>query len=69
MEDRAGNVSELTLVCIDLAARLEEAEDVEERRAIVTEHVRNYEGVRIPMVDFEAGECPGSVFRCVCVVF
>ncbi|XP_037779372.1 NHL repeat-containing protein 2-like [Penaeus monodon] len=55
MEDRAGNISELTLVCIDLAARLEEAEDVEERRAIVTEHVRNYEGVRIPMVDFEAG--------------
>ncbi|XP_047468756.1 NHL repeat-containing protein 2-like [Penaeus chinensis] len=55
MEDRAENISELTLVCLDLAARLDEAEDAGERRAIVTEHIGNYVGVKIPMVEFEAG--------------
>ncbi|XP_063591986.1 NHL repeat-containing protein 2-like [Penaeus indicus] len=54
-EDRAGNISELTLVCLDLAARLDEVEDVGERKAIVTEHVKNYVEEKIPMVDFEAG--------------
>lgn len=56
MDERAGNISELTLVCIDLAARLEDVVDVGERRAIVSEHIRNYDGAKIPMVDFEAGE-------------
>lgn len=55
MDERAGNISELTLVCIDLAARLEDVVDVGERRAIVSEHIRNYDGAKIPMVDFEAG--------------
>lgn len=55
MECPASNVSELTLVCIELAAKLEEIAATEEKEACIVEHIAQYSREKVHMVDFDSG--------------
>ncbi|KAG7163204.1 NHL repeat-containing protein 2-like [Homarus americanus] len=63
MEGPAQSIGELTLICLDLAARIEEATTREEKISIINEHIETYTLEKIPMVDFEAGLEWFNVFR------
>lgn len=52
----ARNVGELTLACIELAARLEEQQDQEEKLSCICEHIETYTSNPIAMMDFEPGK-------------
>ena len=56
MECPASNVGELTLVCIELAAKLEELATTEEKEACIVEHIAQYNREKVHMVDFDSGE-------------
>ena len=56
MEGLACNVGELTLVCIELAAKLEEIATLEEKELCVVEHIVQYSSEKVDMVDFDSGE-------------
>ncbi|KAK3873469.1 hypothetical protein Pcinc_021523 [Petrolisthes cinctipes] len=59
MEEEEGgparNVGELTLACIELAAKLDELQDQEEKMSCIDEHIKTYTSNQIPMIDFESG--------------
>ncbi|XP_069166053.1 NHL repeat-containing protein 2 isoform X2 [Procambarus clarkii] len=55
MEGPARDISELTLVCLELAARVDEALTREDKISLITQHIVTYTQEQIPMVDFEAG--------------
>ncbi|MPC77405.1 NHL repeat-containing protein 2 [Portunus trituberculatus] len=55
MECPARNVSELTLVCIELAAELEEKVTIEDKEACIVEHITQYSREKVHMVDFDSG--------------
>lgn len=56
MEGPAVNIGELTLVSIELAAKLEELTTTEEKEACIIEHLVQYSREKVPMVDFDTGE-------------
>ncbi|XP_068239401.1 NHL repeat-containing protein 2 [Palaemon carinicauda] len=51
----AKNIGELTLVCIDLFAKISEAQSDSERISLVNDHLQIYTENEIPMVEFETG--------------
>ncbi|KAG0718614.1 NHL repeat-containing protein 2 [Chionoecetes opilio] len=55
MEGPAQNVSELTLVCIELATKLEDMATLEEREACIVDHIAQYTREKVHMVDFDSG--------------
>lgn len=56
MEGPARTVSELTLVCLELASKIEELPTREEQEACIIEHLAQYTKEKVHMVDFETGE-------------
>lgn len=56
MEGPARTVSELTLVCLELAGKIEELTTREEREACIIEHLVQYSREKVHMVDFDTGE-------------
>lgn len=55
MEGPARTVSELTLVCLELAGKIEELTTREEREACIIEHLVQYSREKVHMVDFDTG--------------
>ena len=52
----AKNISQLTLVCMELASRIEEITAEEEKISLVKDHITTYVQNEIPMVEFGSGE-------------
>nr|XP_053634639.1 NHL repeat-containing protein 2-like [Cherax quadricarinatus] len=55
LEEPARNISELTLVCMELARRVEDASSREDKMSVISEHILTYTQNKITMTDFEAG--------------
>ncbi|XP_064120457.1 NHL repeat-containing protein 2-like isoform X1 [Macrobrachium nipponense] len=51
----AKNIGQLTLVCIELAAKIDEAQTDEDKISIVNDHLSVYTQDEIPMQEFETG--------------